>query len=87
MRERTMGFEHIDRIVAALRQAGYEPFSQLRGYLITGNAAYITRRGNARELIRSVDLWQLQMYLQQMAAPSTSETPRPVKVPPANFRK
>ena len=68
MRERTMGFEHIDRIVAALQQAGYEPISQLRGYLITGNAAYITRRGNARELIRSVDLWQLQMYLQQMTA-------------------
>lgn len=68
MRERTGNFDRIDRIVAAMRQAGYDPISQLQGYLITGNAAYITRNGNARELIRSVDLWQLQMYVQQMAA-------------------
>lgn len=70
MRERTssFGFDRIERIIAALRQAGYDPISQLQGYLITGNAAYITRNGNARELIRSVDLWQLQMYLQQCAA-------------------
>lgn len=66
MRERN--FERIERIVAAMRQAGYDPISQLQGYLITGNAAYITRSGNARELIRTVDLWQLQSYLQQCAA-------------------
>ena len=66
MRERN--FERIERIVSAMRQAGYDPICQLQGYLITGNVAYITRSGNARELIRSVDLWQLQMYLQQCAA-------------------
>lgn len=68
MRERTSTFDRIDSIVAAMRQAGYNPYDQLRGYMITGNAAYITRSGNAREMIRSVDLWQLQMYLQQCAA-------------------
>lgn len=68
MRERTFGFERIDKIVSAMRQAGYEPISQLQGYLTTGNAAYITRSGNARELIRSVSLCDLQMYLQQCAA-------------------
>lgn len=68
MRERTSTFDRIDSIVAAMRQAGYNPYDQLRGYMITGNAAYITRSGNAREMIRSVDLWQLQMYLQQCVA-------------------
>lgn len=68
MRDGTSNFDRIERIIAALRQAGYDPYSQLQGYLITGNAAYITRTGNARELIRTVDLWQLQMYLQQCAA-------------------
>lgn len=68
MRDRTSNFDRIERIIAALRQAGYDPYSQLQGYLITGNAAYITRTGNARELIRTVDLWQLQSYLQQCAA-------------------
>lgn len=70
MRERTssLGFDRIERIIAALRQAGYDPYSQLQGYLITGNAAYITRTGNARDLIRSVDICELQMYLQQCAA-------------------
>jgi len=68
MRERTPSFDRIERIIAALRQAGYDPYSQLQGYLITGNAAYITRNGNARDLIRCVDLYELQMYLQQCAA-------------------
>ena len=68
MRERTSNFDRIERIVAAMRQAGYDPYAQLRGYLITGNAAYITRSGNARELIHSVDTWQLQIYLQHCAA-------------------
>lgn len=68
MRERTFGFERIETIVSAMRQAGYEPMNQLRGYLTTGNAAYITRSGNARELIRSVPLCDLQMYLQQCVA-------------------
>ena len=67
MWERTSNFDRIEGIVAAIRQAGYDPYSQLQGYLITGNAAYITRNGNAREMIHSVDLWQIQSYLQQMA--------------------
>lgn len=68
MRERTSYFDRLERIVAAMRQAGYDPYTQLQGYLITGNAAYITRSGNAREMILSLDLWQIQSYLQQMAA-------------------
>ena len=68
MRERTTNFERMERIVAAMRQAGYDPICQLQGYLITGNAAYITRNGNAREMICTMDLWQVQSYLQQIAA-------------------
>lgn len=55
----------IDIIVRALRNAGHNPYDQLRGYLATGNTAYITRTDNARSLITEVDKEELDQYLKK----------------------
>lgn len=56
----------MNRIVAELKAAGYNPYDQLRGYLQTGNAVYITRQGNARTLIQGLDKEQIAAYVSRM---------------------
>ena len=55
--------ETIEYIVAVLKEAGYDPYEQLYAYASTGNAAYITRRGDARSLIVTLDRQQLIDFL------------------------
>ena len=50
-------------VVEALKQAGYVPYDQLTGYIRTNNLSYITRQGNARELVSKMDLERIQRYL------------------------
>jgi uncharacterized protein (UPF0297 family) len=38
-----------------LKEKGYNPISQLVGYLLSGDPAYITSHRNARNLIRSFE--------------------------------
>lgn len=49
----------IQRIFANVYQAlvekGYNPISQIVGYLLSGDPAYITSHANARDLIRKVE--------------------------------
>ena len=45
----------MDRIVKALKDAGYDPYMQLYGYLETGDDSYITRKDNARDEIGELD--------------------------------
>ena len=45
----------MDRIVEALKDAGYDPYMQLYGYLETGDDTYITRKGNVRDEIGELD--------------------------------
>ena len=56
----------MDRIVAAIRDAGYIPYDQLMAYLQTGDDRYITRRDNARILIHEFDKQELQKLLNQL---------------------
>lgn len=56
----------MERIVAAIRDAGYVPYDQLTAFMKTGDDRYITRRDNARALIRDVDEKELQKYLRNM---------------------
>ena len=56
----------MERIEAALRDAGYVPYDQLTAFLRTGDERYITRRNDARLLIREVDQSELRKYLEQM---------------------
>lgn len=58
----------MDRIVKALKDAGYDPYTQLYGYLQTGNNTYITRKGNARDEIGELDrklVWEFTMALKE----------------------
>ena len=53
----------INSVCASISAAGYDPYSQLTGYLVTGNDAYITRSGNARAIIETLDRTQIQRYV------------------------
>lgn len=54
---------HVRRVLTqvyrALQEKGYDPVSQLIGYLLSGDPTYITSHGGARSLIRSVPRDQL----------------------------
>ena len=39
----------------ALREKGYNPISQLVGYILSEDPTYITTHNNARSLIRRID--------------------------------
>ena len=53
-------------IVQSISDAGFDPFSQLYGYIITGIEEYITRTGNARELIKKLNWQQVWDYVKEM---------------------
>ena len=53
----------MEHIVASIKQGGYEPYDQLYGYVETGEDCYITRTGNARELIKSLDKNRVKAYV------------------------
>jgi len=50
-------------VVSALSNAGYDPYAQLTGYLQTGDETFITRNGNARELIKTLDRDKVERYV------------------------
>lgn len=53
----------MDRIVKALKDAGYDPYMQLYGYLETGDDTYITRKGNARDEIGELDREMVREFM------------------------
>ena len=55
--------ENIEYIISILRDAGYEPYERLYAYAITGNETFITRRGDARNLVTKLDKEQLIQYV------------------------
>ena len=55
----------MEHIVASIQAAGFDPYAQLYGYLKTGDDTYITRTGNARYIIKTLDYDQLRQYLDQ----------------------
>ena len=56
----------IKEIMEAITAAGYEPYSQLYGYITTGKDEYITRRDNAREKIKTLNWLQLKAFVEKM---------------------
>ena len=50
-------------VVDALRESGYDPYVQIYGYLKTGDETYITRRNDAREIIKSISKDDLTQYI------------------------
>lgn len=64
----------IKEIIQSIREAGYEPYSQLCGYLSTGKDVYITRNGNAREKVKSLNWLKLKKYVERMQDGGSSDT-------------
>ena len=56
--------ETIDYIISVLKEAGYNPYEQLYGYLNTGNESYITRRGNARTIVAEMDRERIWKHIE-----------------------
>ena len=55
--------ESMETIVVALKDRGYDPYAQLRGFLQYDDPSYITRHKNARELIQRLDKEQIRQFL------------------------
>lgn len=45
----------LEQVYKALKQKGYNPVSQIVGYLMSGDPTYITSYNNARNLIMKVE--------------------------------
>ena len=45
----------LNEVYNALQEKGYNPISQIVGYLLTEESTYITTHNNARNLIRRID--------------------------------
>lgn len=45
----------LEEVYEALREKGYNPVTQIVGYLLSGDPAYITSHRNARSLIRQME--------------------------------
>ena len=56
----------MESIVSSIEEKGIDPYEQLYGYLTTGKEEYITRTGNARELIKTLDWSQVYGYVKKM---------------------
>ena len=57
--------ETVERIISSIKKSGHDPYAQIYGYLTAGNDMYITRTGNARELIKQLDKAQLLAYVKR----------------------
>lgn len=53
----------INVIYNALLEKGYNPISQIVGYILSEDPTYITTHNNARNLIRRIDRFELLQIL------------------------
>ena len=56
----------MESIVSSIEEKGMDPYAQLYGYLTTGKEEYITRTGNARELIKTLERDRVSEYVKRM---------------------
>lgn len=55
MEGRNKSREILKEVYEALKEKGYNPISQLVGYILSGDPTYITNHKNARALIRKLE--------------------------------
>lgn len=58
----------LEYIVKCIKDTGNDPHTQIRGYVVSGNECYITRKGDARRLIKSVEPSRLEQYVAERSA-------------------
>lgn len=56
--------EKITVVIAALEDAGYDPYAQLTEYIRTGDSRYITRKGNARRIVMGLEWRELRNFIE-----------------------
>ena len=56
----------MEYIIQAMREKGYDPYQQLRGYLLENDPGYITRYKNARARIVELDSEQVRKYNEEV---------------------
>ena len=56
--------EKLNEIIMLMEERGYDPIAQLTGYLEIGSDDYITRHGNAREKIKTIDKEVIKKYIE-----------------------
>lgn len=65
-----MDRHHFERvmvhIVDSIEDAGYDAYEQIKAYVLTSDANYITRKGRARDYIQKLDKSQIQKYLRKL---------------------
>ena len=52
-------------VIDSMKSAGYDPLTQLTGYLQTNHDTFITRTGDARNIVRSLDREQIAKYVEK----------------------
>lgn len=57
--------ETAESIISSIKKSGHDPCAQIYGYLTSGKDMYITRTGNAREMIKQLDKAQLLAYVKR----------------------
>ena len=55
----------IEKVIAAMEEAGYDPAAQFTGYFQTGDETFITRSGEARTTVRLLNKEQIADYLEK----------------------
>ena len=58
----------LEYIIKCIKDTGNDPRTQIRGYVVSGNECFITRNGDARNLIKRVDTSQLEQYVTKCSA-------------------
>lgn len=58
----------LDYIVRCIEDTGNDPKTQIYGYIKSGNDCFITRNGDARNLIKGVEASQLEQYVAKRSA-------------------
>ncbi len=63
--------KQIALVIAALSDAGYNPYSQLTGFIQTGDDTFITRRNDARAIVSSLDREMVARYVREQMKQTT----------------
>ena len=58
----------LEYIVKCIEETGSNPRDQIRGYVSSGDERYITRNGDARRLIKSLEIILLKQYITDFSA-------------------
>ena len=58
----------LEYVAKCIKDTGNDPQIQIRGYVVSGNECDITRKGDARRLIKSVETSYLERYVAERSA-------------------